>query len=71
MYKLGMLKFIGVRQIDILFDGDTAGREASEKVAELCDQAELIANIVKIDQGLDPADLPLDRVKRLKEYLYD
>ena len=71
MYKLGMLKFMGVRQIDILFDGDTAGREAADKVAELCDQAELLAHIVKMDEGLDPADLPLDRVKRLREYLYD
>ena len=71
MYKLSMLKFLGVRQVDILFDGDTAGREASEKVADLCEKVELLANIVKMDQGLDPGDLPEDRVKKLKEYLYD
>ena len=71
MYKLSMLKFLGVRQVDILFDGDTAGREAAEKAADLCEKVELLANIIKMEQGLDPGDLPEDRVKRLKEYLYD
>ena len=71
MYKLNMLKFLGVRQVDILFDGDTPGREAAERVADLCEKVELLVNIVKMEQGLDPGDLPEDRVKRLKEYLYD
>jgi DNA primase len=70
-YKLSMLKFIGVRQVDIMFDGDTAGREAAEKVADLCEQVELLAYIVKMPDGIDPGDLPKDRVKKLKEYLYD
>ena len=71
MYKLSMLKFLGVRQVDILFDGDTAGREAAEKAADLCENIELLANIVKMPDGVDPGDLPADRVKNLKEYLYD
>jgi len=70
-YKLSMLKFIGVRQVDILFDGDTAGREAAEKVADLCEQVELLANIESMPDGLDPGALPEDRVRKLKEYLYD
>ena len=70
-YKLSMLKFIGVRQVDILFDGDTAGREAAEKVADLCEQVELLANIEKMPDGLDPGELPKDRVRKLREYLYD
>ena len=32
---------------------------------------ELLANIVKMPDGVDPGDLPADRVKNLKEYLYD
>ena len=71
LYKLGMLKFTGVRQVDILFDGDTAGREAAEKAADLCEQVELLANIVKMPDGVDPGDLPLDRVRKLREFLYD
>ena len=59
------------KQVDILFDGDTAGREAAEKVADLCEQVELLANIVKMPDGVDPGDLPLDRVRKLREFLYD
>ena len=70
-YKLSMLKFIGVRQVDILFDGDTAGREAAERVADLCEQVELLANIESMPDGLDPGALPEDRVRKLREYLYD
>ena len=46
-------------------------REAAEKAADLCEQVELLANIVKMPDGVDPGDLPLDRVRNLREYLYD
>ena len=69
-YKLAMLKVQGVIGVDILFDGDTAGREAAEKVSELCEKVELMSQVVYMPDGLDPGALPVERVKRLKEYLY-
>jgi len=70
VYKLSMLKVQGVIGVDILFDGDVAGREAAENVAELCDKVELINQVVRMPDGLDPGGLPFDRVQNLKEYLY-
>ena len=38
---------------------------------DLCEQVELLANIEKMPDGLDPGELPKDRVRKLREYLYD
>ena len=70
IYKLSILKVQGVSGVDILFDGDIAGQEAAENVAELCDQVELLSEVVRMDQGLDPGALPENRVTNLKEWLY-
>ena len=71
IYKLSVLKVQGVIGVDILFDGDQAGREAAEAVVELCDKVELISQIVKMPDGMDPGGLPKERVQKLKEWLYD
>ena len=71
IYKLSMLKVQGVTGLDILFDGDTAGREAADSIVELCDKVELLSQVVQMPEGLDPGALPEDRVKNLKEWLYD
>ena len=63
-------RWSGVIGVDILFDGDLAGREAAENVAELCDKVELINQVVRMPDGLDPGGLPLERVQNLKEWLY-
>ena len=69
--KLKLLKMTGVTGIDILFDPDTAGQEASEKVQEMCDIAEIISKNVKIPQSLgDAGALTKNKVKELKESLY-
>lgn len=70
--KLLLLKMRGVEQIDIIFDPDTAGQNAVEKVKELCDKVMLKHYSVKLagDVGIDPGDLSESAVMALKEQLY-
>lgn len=70
IYKISLLKIIGVQGIHILFDGDDAGQSAAEKVAEICDEAQLFSNILPIARGTDPGDLTQQRVEDLKEFIY-
>jgi DNA primase len=46
--------------VDLLFDGDTAGRKAAFKAADMALAAGLDVRIVRIPMGKDPADLLLD-----------
>ncbi len=67
--KLHLLKIQGVSGIDVFFDGDTAGREAAEKVIELIESLEMTTRNITIKSG-DPGDLTADKVIKLKEQLY-
>ncbi len=62
----------GVEQVDIIFDPDTAGQNAVEKVKELCDKAMLSHHNVKLsgDVKIDPGALSESAVQGLKEQLY-
>jgi len=41
----------------LLFDSDQAGQKATLKAAGLCEEAELIVEIIFMDQGKDPAEV--------------
>ena len=69
--KLKLLKMQGVSQVDILFDPDEAGQDASTKLEEMCDIAEILHKNIKIPVSLgDAGALTKDKVKQLKEQLY-
>ena len=70
--KLQLLKMKGVEQIDIIFDPDTAGQNAVEKVKEMCDKVMLKHYSVKLtgEKGIDPGSLSNTAVAQLKEQLY-
>ena len=70
--KLKLLKMQGVTQVDILFDPDEAGQEAAVKLGEMCDIAEILHKNIKIPMSLgDAGELQYNKVKDLKEQLYD
>jgi DNA primase len=68
--KLSLLKLQGVQGIDIMFDGDEAGRQASEKAKEIAEKLEMSARIVKLRDNIDPGNLTKPEIERLTEKLY-
>ena len=70
IYKISLLKILGVKGIHIFFDGDIAGEQAAEKVADLCNEGGLQSDVIPIAKGTDPGDLTPERVNDLKEFLY-
>jgi DNA primase len=68
--KLSLLKLQGVQGIDIMFDGDEAGRQASEKAKEIAEKLDMSARIVKLRDNIDPGNLTKPEIERLKEKLY-
>ena len=68
--KLSLLKLQGVQGIDIMFDGDEAGRIAAEKAKDLATKLDMSARVVKLRDNIDPGNLTVPEVERLKEKLY-
>ena len=70
IYKLSLLKVLGVKGVHILFDGDDAGRKGAKVTSMLCQELDLATNIIPIQNNIDPGDLPRERVGELRKYLY-
>ncbi len=68
--KLSLLKLQGVQGIDIIFDGDEAGVKAGEMAKGLAEQLEISARVVKLRDNIDPGNLTIPEINRLKEKLY-
>jgi len=68
--KLSLLKMQGVGGIDIMYDGDEAGRTAAEKVKTTAEELGMSVQIVSLPEGQDPGGLVKDQVNRIKERLY-
>ena len=69
--KLKLLKMQGVNAVDILFDPDEAGQDASTKIQEMCEIAELLSKNIRLPVQLgDAGALNKLKVKELKETLY-
>jgi len=49
-----LLESIGVKRIDLLFDGDAAGEKATERTAELLLSHDISCYISRLDEGIDP-----------------
>ena len=61
---------MGVSGIDILFDGDNAGREGAEELEEACEKVELSTRVIKLREGSDPGGLSDERIQKLRVHLY-
>jgi len=68
--KLAPYKLQGLSKIYILFDGDSAGQIAANKLEKEI-QEQYITEIIKLPDGVDPGDLGKDDVQALKELVYD
>ena len=68
--KLSLLKLQGVQGIDIMFDGDEAGRQAAEKAKDIAEKLEMSARVVKLRDNIDPGNLTKPEIQRLTEKLY-
>lgn len=68
--KINILKIQGVSGIDIYFDNDDAGQNASAKLKELLDHNELVSRNVIYGKIKDPGELTALQVIKLKETLY-
>jgi DNA primase len=67
--KLAPFKMQGTTKIYILFDGDTAGREAAIKLQPILEELEFVVEIVPVEEGTDPGDFSQEDVNMLKEYI--
>ena len=68
--KLSLLKLQGVQGIDIMFDGDEAGRQAAEKAKDIAEKLEMSARVIKLRDNIDPGNLTKPEIERLTEKLY-
>jgi len=68
-YKLLPLKVQGVTKLYIMFDGDTAGREAAEKLKPLLEAENFEVEIVEMEDGKDPGDLTQEDVDSILDYI--
>jgi len=69
--KLAPYRLQGVQKINIMMDGDDAGRKAAKKIKYLIDdKTEFVTNIVYLEDGQDPGGLTPEQVAKYKSTLY-
>ncbi len=66
--KLLPYKVAGVEKVFILFDGDDAGRTASEKTKPLIEACGFTVEVIKLPDDMDPGDLTQEYVDSITEY---
>lgn len=69
--KLTLIKVQGVTGIDILFDNDEAGLEATRKAEEMIESLEMTSRVITLPKNVnDAGELTAQQVIKLKEVLY-
>ena len=66
--KLNFLKISGVQGLDIMFDGDHAGKEGAEQVRKIA--GNFPTKIVKLPNDRDPGSLDSKYIETLRKNLY-
>lgn len=66
--KLMPYKVQGVTKVFILFDGDTAGRDAADTLKPLIEEHGFIVENINLPDGVDPGELSEEAVKSIIEY---
>jgi DNA primase len=60
----------GATGIDIMFDGDDAGRQAAQEIKGLAEKMDMAVKIVKLRDNQDPGNLTEQQIKEIKRVLY-
>lgn len=68
--KFSPFKLQGVNKIFILFDSDNSGQIGAGKLKNAL-QSNYIVESLELDKDKDPADLTLEEITNLRDYLYD
>lgn len=66
--KLLSYKVMGIEKVFILYDGDTAGREAAKKIRPLIEEAGFIVEIIDLPDDTDPGIMSQEDINSLIEY---
>lgn len=69
--KIELLKLQGTDGIDIMFDGDKAGKDAARKLYLRLKEHDIKASFCKLKDDQDPADLTEAEVKAWRKKLYN
>lgn len=67
--KLLPLKAQGITHIYILFDGDSAGRDASKTLKPVIEALDFIVEVVDLPDGMDPGNFDQEYVDSVNEYI--
>jgi len=67
--KLMQYKIMGITKVYILYDGDEAGRSAATKLKPLIEAADLLCEILEVEEGEDPGDFNQETVDMLIKYI--
>lgn len=62
-------KISGVTKFHILFDGDKGGRTGANKTKTFLEKHGYLAEIIELDDGLDPTDLDIEQLFEIKKYI--
>lgn len=68
-HKLLPFKAQGITHIYLLFDGDEAGRKASQQLKPIIEQEGFIVEIISLPDDVDPGELDQDDVNGISEYI--
>jgi DNA primase len=66
--KLMPYKVMGIEKIFILFDADTAGKQASEKLKPIIEECGFVVEIINLPEGEDPGSLEADHLEQILHY---
>lgn len=67
--KLLPFKAQGITHIYLLFDGDDAGRKASQQLKPVIQQEGFIVEIINLPDGTDPGELDKQDIRSISEYI--
>jgi DNA primase len=67
--KLLPFKAQGITHIYLLFDGDEAGRKASQTLKPIIELEGFIVEIVNLPDDTDPGELDIEDVRSISEYI--
>jgi len=67
--KLLPFKAQGITHIYLLFDGDDAGRKASQVLKPLLEAEGFVVEVVNLPDGVDPGELDVEDVRGIAEYV--
>lgn len=65
-----LMKLFGVRSIDVMLDGDSAGKDGAKKLLTLITSVGIEGDTIELPPNLDPGKMTQEQVNELRELLY-